>query len=118
MNRMQKRIEFISLITTIPISIIGFVIFKDKNVLVGIWIGCCLALIGFRMIVQMAKMLDQDEEGAKKQGYRGYVFRYFMYGSIMLVCAYVGVPVLSILAGMMCHKVSLFIYSAFGKEDA
>lgn len=118
MNRMQKRIELLSLLVTIPVSIVGFIIFKDKNVLVGVWIGCLTALIGFRMIVQMAKMLNPDEEGAKKQGYRGYVFRYFMYGGIMFISAYVGVPILSVLAGMMCHKASLFIYSAIGKEDA
>lgn len=115
---MQKRIEVISLLVTVLVSIVGFIIFKDKNVFVGIWIGCMTGLIGFRMIIQMANMLNPNEEGAKKQGYQSYVFRYFIYGGIMFASAYVGVPVLSVLAGMMCHKASLFIYSAIGKEDA
>lgn len=118
MNRLQKRVERISLIVAIPISILGGILFKDKNVFIGVWLGDLIALIGFRMIIRMAKNLQVDVEDAKKQGNVSYVTRYFFYGAMILLCAIMGVPVLSILAGMMCHKASLIIYTAVEKEDA
>lgn len=117
MNRFQKRIETISLFVTIPVSITGWILFYF-NVFAGIWIGCMCALIGFRMIVKMTKSLNPDEQKAKKQGVFSYTMRYFFYGMILFICAYKGIPVLSVLAGIMCHKASLLIYTAIEKEDA
>ena len=118
MNSMQKKIEELSLLVSLPVSIIGMILFDQKNVFIGVWIGCMAGLMGFNMIIQMAKNLNPDSQEAKKQGRGGYALRYLVYGIILFISAYMGVPVLSVLAGMMCHKASLLIYSAIGKEDA
>lgn len=117
MNQFQKKIERISLLVTFCLSVFGWILF-DFKVFAGIWIGCMCALIGFRMIVKMALHLQPDAQKAKKQGIAGYISRYVFYGFIFVICAIKGIPLLSVLAGIMAHKVSLLIYTAIEKEDA
>ena len=118
MNSMRKKVEELSLLVSLPVSIIGMILFEQKTVFIGVWIGCMMGLIGFNLIIQMTQNLNPDGQKAEKQGRGGYALRYLVYGIILFISAYKGIPVLSVLAGMMCHKASLLIYSAIGKEDA
>ncbi|MGM9913121.1 ATP synthase subunit I [Floccifex sp.] len=117
MKEFQSKVEKISLIVTLIASVIIWIFF-GFNAFLGIWIGCMCALIGFRMIIKMAKNLNPDENKAKKQGITSYTFRYLFYGVVLAVSAFRGIPILSVLAGIMCHKASLLIYTAIEKEDA
>ena len=67
-------------------------------------------LIGFTALTEEAQM---------QLTYFAFLSRIVIIcGMILFICAYKGIPVLSVLAGIMCHKASLLIYTAIEKEDA
>lgn len=113
LNRMTHRINRYTCLYGLVVSGIGSLIFVSDafHIFFGVWFGCALALIGYSMIVQMAKGLRTTELEGKKQGFGNYVIRYLFYAAAMIVLVCIGFPLLAILAGMLCQKFALITYS-------
>jgi small-conductance mechanosensitive channel len=99
----------ITLALALVCSLAGLLLFHSLNIFLGIWIGAVLGLIGLQMIVQFARTLSPETK--KSSGFFQYSIRYAMYAIVFFACAYKGIPVLSLLAGFLCSKLALFLYS-------
>ena len=111
LEKMTKKIVKISVFLTIVVSILLAILFKSLTIFLGVWIGCFVAIMGYFMISKFTCSVSCDEDEAKKQGRYNYTLRYGFYGVSFLVATLLGVPVLSLLAGYMCHKGALIIYA-------
>lgn len=110
-KQMISKVRNLSLIISLIAAIISFLIFKDKYIAAGIVIGTLTGLIGFNMIVSMAYRVE-GTSGAKTAVFN-YLLRYLMYGCIFALCMMQGIHALALLAGFICHKIAIFIYSKF-----
>ena len=82
----------------------------------GVGIGSILGMIGFFHIVRFCQSIDGDTNG-KKAGIMNYVVRYLLYGVVMFGFAYLGIPVLAMLAGFLCHKGAILMYSIHARKE-
>lgn len=84
--------------------------FKDWQVFAGVWIGALMSIAGLYAIVGYTRSLTTDT-ASKIRALLNYSVRYLFYGAVMLLAAFAGIPVLSLLAGFLCGKLALIYYS-------
>ncbi|EOS62112.1 hypothetical protein C815_00124 [Firmicutes bacterium M10-2] len=84
---------------------------------IGICVGVVTGQLGLVMIIRFARTIGSQAK-ANRSGLKQYVLRYFMYGIIMVIFAYIGVPVLSVLIGFMCTKGAILMYSQKLRKEA
>ena len=106
--RMLKKVGLLSIGITVVVMLLSL-LFWDKSVAIGIGLGCMIGLIGFNMIVQWGFRVQ--ETGSMRSAFFSYMLRYFFYGCMFVLSYYMGANLLGILAGFICHKVSVYIYS-------
>lgn len=82
----------------------------------GVGIGAILGIAGFFHIVMFCQHVNGETEG-KKAGFMNYAVRYFLYGVVMFGFAYLHIPVLSMLAGLVCHKGAILLYSIHTRKE-
>ena len=116
LNGMNKKILNNSLgIVAIP-CIVSFIFFKDWKVVLGLLAGLAIALLGYRMIIAMTLSLRPDEKSGQKQGSLGYVVRYLFYICTFVLLVVLGIPVLALLVGFLCHKAAILLYVVLNRE--
>ncbi|MCF0106893.1 MAG: hypothetical protein HUJ53_09035 [Holdemanella sp.] len=115
---MGKKILKISFILAIIASLIALIIFRSWKVFIGVLIGCGIALVGFGMISKFSFGITGDVDAATKQGRSNYMIRYGFYTVTFLGCALIGIPVLSLFAGFMCHKGAIVLYALMEGRDS
>lgn len=108
---MNKKIVVYSCLIGISVAIVSGLLFNDIYVLLGVLIGLITGLIGYAMIVQMTLLLKPDEKLSKRQGAANYIVRYIVYAVIFGVFVYLNISVIALLAGFLCHKLSIFVYA-------
>ena len=96
-------------------AIIAWVCFGTSS-FIGVGIGAILGIAGFFHIVMFCQRIDGQTDG-KKAGIMNYVVRYLIYGVVMFGFAYLHIPVLSMLAGLVCHKGAILIYSIHTRKE-
>ncbi len=109
---MVKEIRALSLLLALICSLLALALFFEawKAVLAGIWIGVCTGLMGFGMIVAMSERLTPDVDG-RRIGMSSYARRFLLYTLIFVLAVHSGVSVFALLAGMLCHKGSILLYT-------
>ena len=119
MQQMNKKIEKYTMILSLICSLICAFVFHSQmiQVFIAVWIGCATGLFGYHKIVQMALNIPADEGAGKKVGTQEYMKRYFMYGFVLVVCQLMKLPILAVLAGLMCNKGAILLYALKEKED-
>lgn len=106
---MSREIRRVTILLAVSAALLSLVLFQDiSHTSTGILIGALCGLIGFDMIVRMSGRLE--EEKASAIGYACYLRRYLVYGLVFGIAAYRGVPILALLAGMLCHKAAILVY--------
>lgn len=112
MQRMNKEIRRMTVIFMLVVALACAFMWQDALVRIagGVLVGGCAGLIGFAMIVSMSANIEHVEN-ARRKGYMGYITRYALYALIFAVCIYRGINVFAILAGFMCHKASIIVYT-------
>lgn len=85
---------------------------------IGVFYGAMLALISLWMICR--KSGDGQPEIKNPSGYFGnYMGRFAMYAILLFAGAFIHIPVLSMLFGVICSKTALFYYAdRHAKETA
>lgn len=111
---MSRTIRIITLLVTVVAVLISFLFGASLKVSIGIIAGAMIGIIGFSMIVLMSETISQNQN-PKARAYRSYLLRYIFYGCMFALFMLRGVPVLSLLAGMLCHKSSMYIYAFINK---
>lgn len=117
LNRMTKQIVKYTVFISCIFSILGFILFENFKVFLGVWLGCFIGIMGFLMIRKFAQNLTDNEEAAKKQGMSNYMIRYGFYSVAFLAFTLLGIPVLAILAGFLSSKVAIVVYALKERED-
>ena len=119
MQQMNKKIVKYTLIFSLFCSIACAMIFHSQmiRVFIAVWIGCLTGLVGYHKIVQMALNIPTDEAAGKKIGTQEYMKRYLMYGLVLVICQFMGLPILAVLVGLMCNKGAILLYALKEKED-
>ena len=112
---MSKSIMAYTGIFTLICAIIAWAWFGFYTFL-GVGIGSILGMIGFFHIVRFCQSIDGDTNG-KKAGAINYVARYLLYAVVMFGFAYLKIPVLAMLAGFLCHKGAILIYSIHTRKE-
>lgn len=92
------------------------VLFHSWKAAAGIWIGAALAQTGLYAIMQYARNLTEIT-ASRTKAFMNYTMRYAFYGIVMAVCAWLGVPVLSMLAGFLAGKLSLVLYAGIQRKE-
>lgn len=116
LNGMNKKILNYSLGIVAIVCIVSFILFKDWKVVLGLLAGLAIALLGYRMIIAMTLSLRPDEESGQKQGSLGYVVRYLFYICTFVLLVVLGIPVLALLVGFLCHKAAILLYVVLNRE--
>lgn len=111
---MFKKIGLLTIGLSFFVSLLA--LYFGPLALVGVWIGSLLGLWGLYSIYRMVQGLSASETTAKKQGIKGYIFRYIVYGLVLGIAGYMGVPILAMLVGVVVHKASIVLYSSLAKE--
>lgn len=76
----------IAILLTLINSIILYIIFRDKSLILGHLVGTSVSILFFRLIYENAKkVLDKGYKGAKISTRINYFIRYIFYGIILLV---------------------------------
>ena len=119
MQQMNKKIKRYTLVFSLFCSIACAMIFHSQmiQVFIAVWIGCLTGLVGYHKIVQMALNIQTDEAAGKKIGTQEYMKRYLMYGLVLVICQFMGLPILAVLVGLMCNKGAILLYALKEKED-
>ena len=116
LNGMNKKILNYSLGIVPIVCIVSFILFKDWKVVLGLLAGLAIALLGYRMIIAMTLSLRPDEKSGQKQGSLGYVVRYLFYICTFVLLVVLGIPVLALLVGFLCHKAAILLYVVLNRE--
>lgn len=118
LKRMNHEIRLISLILMGITAAICALIWSDQivNIAGGVMIGTCTGLIGFQMINAMSASIEQSGN-AKLKGYTSYLTRYALYAIIFALCITRGINVFALLAGVLCHKASIIVYTVRYREE-
>ena len=116
LNGMNKKILNYSLGIAAIACIVSFILFKDWKVVLGLLAGLAIALLGYRMIIAMTLSLRPDEKSGQKQGSLGYVVRYLFYICAFVLLVVLGIPVLALLVGFLCHKAAILLYVVLNRE--
>ncbi|MBB5185112.1 small-conductance mechanosensitive channel [Faecalicoccus acidiformans] len=116
LNGMNKKILNYSLGIVAIACIVSFILFKDWKVVLGLLAGLAIALLGYRMIIAMTLSLRPDEKSGQKQGSLGYVVRYLFYICTFVLLVVLGIPVLALLVGFLCHKAAILLYVVLNRE--
>lgn len=116
--RMNREIRWISLLLMTIVAIICALIWRDQilNVAGGVIIGAFTGLIGFQMINHMSANIEHASN-AKFKGYISYMIRYIFYALIFAISIVRGINVFALLAGVVCHKLSIIVYSVRYREE-
>ena len=114
-KKMSKSIVNTTSAIGLVCAIISWVFFGFYACL-GVGIGSLLGVFGFIHIVRFCQSIDGDTNG-KKAGMVDYTIRYLLYGIVMFSFAYLGIPVLAMLAGFLCHKGAILIYSIHTRKE-
>lgn len=120
LKRMTKEICLITLGLTLILMMGSVVLFPTmrKSVSLGIGIGSLTGVLGFVMIVRMAKSMINAEEDEGSRAYQSQMRRYLLYGGVIAICIWRGGNVFALLAGILAHKASILIYTwRHRKED-
>lgn len=106
-----RKIRIYTLIFMMICVIVSILIFRDDfiNISLGIVIGSLTGIIGFHMIISMSEKIDENSVNVNRGSYQAYVKRYAIYAIIFILSASRGIPVLALLAGMLCHKASIVL---------
>lgn len=98
---------------------IAFFFSQAKEIIIGIAIGTLCGVMGFNMIIKFSESLNGDSYNVSGGSYTSYLRRYLMYAIVLILCAYVEIPVLAVLVGFLSHKSAIVYYSFLHrKEDA
>lgn len=117
-KRLYMKIRIATTVFACIVSLLLMICFQriDKAMLVGVWIGVCAGFIGFQNIIQNTARMSDDPLKNKRMLQVAYVRRYLIYALIFSLGAYLGVNVLTMLLGIMCHKVSIVVCVVLDKE--
>ena len=107
---MSHTIRVITLIETGIAVLISFLLGASIKVSIGIIAGAMIGIIGFSMIVLMSETISANQN-PKARAYRSYLFRFLFYGCMFALFMLRGIPILSLLIGMLCHKTSMYVYT-------
>ena len=88
-------------------------LFWGLKAVCGVWAGLFMCLAGLAMIQTWAVR----GTFTKMSGFKSYAGRYIFCGLVIAACLWLGVPVLSLVAGIALQKAALVIYPLLGKED-
>ena len=105
-----------SLLLALPCACAAFFCFGWLSGL-GVVVGVVTGQVGLWMIIRFTKSITTHKK-ADRAGLTQYVLRYCMYGIVMVVFTCVHVPVLAMLAGFMCSKGALLMYSRKLRKEA
>lgn len=98
-------------------SILVLLLFRSWKAALGVWIGAALSYAGLLMIIAWASSLV-PENATKLKSACNYALRYGMYAGVMFFFTFLGIPVLSMLAGFLAGKASLIFYSLKNRKEA
>lgn len=114
---MTKQIRIITLIELAIAVLISFLLpIRSLYIAIGIIAGGLIGIIGFQMIVHLSASIELYEN-PKGQGMRSYVLRYIFYACTFALFMWKGVPILSLLVGMLCHKTSMYVYALLHRKE-
>lgn len=111
-----RKYSFIIMGIAILLSI-AFFFQSAKEVMIGIAIGTCTGVMGFQMIIKFSEQINGESYNVSRGSYNSYVRRYMMYTIILMLCAYVEIPVLAVLVGFVCHKSAIVYYSFLHRKE-
>lgn len=115
-KRLFEKAGFYTVLECILLSVAVFALFRSWKAVLGIWIGAILAQTGLYAIIQYTRSLT-PENATKVRGAINYTLRYAFYGIVMGLCAWQGVPVLSMLGGFLAGKLALILYSGVNRKE-
>lgn len=108
-SKVINKIRIVSVVASVILGLIGWVILRDKFWFAGVVIGCMAALIGFNMILKLTYTVQ--ESNSVKATFSNYLLRYVFYGCIFALAIVKGISALSLLVGFVAHKVVIFVYT-------
>lgn len=124
MNSILKKIWKASLIWTFSLCLLCMVLVwllwpEDSAVMaaLGVFMGALIGLAGLVMIIWLTMSFTADPGADQKKGALGYTGRYVFYAIALFGLAYLGVPALAMLLGILCSKASLVIYAYQNRKD-
>lgn len=106
-----REIRKLHLILVISATIVSILLFRDiKTIASGVLIGGLAAMIGFNSIIKMSEKIV-DGGDMSRLAYTSYVRRYAVYALIFGLAVYEGVNPFALLAGYLCNKIAIYIYT-------
>lgn len=88
-----------------------------KLAAIGVALGAALGLAGLYLICNMAGSIAGEPDKAKKRGTVHYIGRYCFYAVVLFAGAWAGIPPLAMLAGFLCTKLALVVYSLQSRKE-
>ncbi|MEG0092713.1 MAG: ATP synthase subunit I [Erysipelotrichaceae bacterium] len=114
---MYQKIRKLHIIFVIILTVLSFLIFQDlKRISLGVVIGGLTSMIGFNAIIKMTNQIDSDISGLNRKIYTSYIRRYLIYALIFSIAMFYNVNPLALLAGFICNKLAINLYTICNKE--
>lgn len=118
-KRMYQQIRYYSCVLMLIAVLLSLVFFFEysKEVSIGIIIGTLCGVIGFNMIIKFSEKINGDNVNVSGGAYNAYMRRYLMYAIVIALCAYVGIPLLAVLVGILCNKAAIVLVSFINRKE-
>lgn len=112
-RKLYRKIRIFTWIFTGIAVVISLLLFPGQfqTIGIGIILGALSGVLSFQMIIRSCDKIDGDMPYVKQFAYNSYLKRYLLYFVIFGASAYKGVEVLSLLVGILLHKVAIVLCS-------
>lgn len=111
-----RKYSYILMLIAVLLSLVFF-FDSFKEISIGIIVGTLCAVMGFNMIIKFSEKINGDSVNVTGGSYSSYLRRYLLYALVLILCAYVEIPLLAVLAGFLCHKGAIVLYSFIHRKE-
>ena len=115
-NKIYKLVIGCSLLLTGVATLIGYLVFKDISVVVGLLAGAFARLIGFIVIIAQSRRMITSASPALN-AVSGYLVRFVFYGVVIYLSIKYNANVIALLVGFTLVNIAIYIMDIVGRKD-
>ena len=115
-SKIVKDVYKFTIIISIVLSSLSYIIFRDTNISYGLLFGGLLRLAGLNSIIKMVNSIECKND-PKASGSSNYFLRMILYGIVLWILIDLGVNLLALFLGLSIINIVIIVLSYKEKDD-
>ena len=113
---MINKIKKYTLLVSIIMSLLSYIIMQDFNIVLGIMIGAILRLANLNMIIRMVNNIE-NYENPKSKGTSNYGIRMFLYVLVIGLAIKANISIIGLAVGLFVFDIIILVLNVKGGKD-